>query len=116
MLSYALLLMPGLVAGRRVFVLDWGPVRELTRESQAAIFDLLRERVTILILRGLPTKAPHAVGTVAIVDNQRVLGLGEASWYAGLDRDHQLLEAFRALAETASAELDDDLDDEAASD
>lgn len=114
MLSYALQLLPGLAADRRLFILDWVPLRRMSRESQAAVLELLRDRVTILVLAGLPGKVPWAAGGIAVVDDQRALGVGESDWYADLDPDHPLLERFRSRADGPADELDDELDDETA--
>ena len=110
--SYLGFLMPGLLSGRRLFVLDWGALAALSAEDTAAIFAQLKDRVTILVSVRIPRSLPVAADGVAIMGERRLLGLGDADWLRGLDREHELLRVFRDQVGQAGEAADDEPEDD----
>ncbi len=85
---YALRLTPGVRSSRQYFVLDWKPLARMGSEARQAVFELLSDRIVMLVSTGAPADLLSQSSPVIVLDESTISGIGDAQWFKRVVRDH----------------------------
>ena len=109
---YALCLVPGVRSSRRYFVLDWKPLARMGSEARQAVFELLSDRIVMLVSMGAPADLISQASLVVVLDESTISGIGDAQWFGALGDESQRQSQLVGLASGLVEEEDvDDLEE-----
>lgn len=86
---YALCLVPGVRSSRQYFVLDWKPLARMGSEARQAVFQLLSDRIVMLVSIGAPVDLLSQASLVVVLDESTISGIGDAQWFGALEDESQ---------------------------
>lgn len=111
-LRYAMRLVPGVLAGAHVAILNWDGLEAIDEPLQRRILAALGDQVVLLVSRDPAAPAPGFLNRFMVVDSDGIRGIGDSAWYNGLDRE-ALRESLAPDSEEAwrRSRDPDDLDD-----
>ncbi len=85
---YALCLAPGVRSSRQYFVLDWRPLGRMDSEARQAVFEVLSDRIVMLVSKRTPADLFSQGSLVVVLDESKISGIGGVEWFNRVVRDY----------------------------
>ena len=106
---YALCLVPGVRSSRQYFVLDWKPLVRMGSEARQAVFELLSDRVVMLVSMGAPADLLSQASLVVLLEESTISGIGDAQWFGALEDESE--RQLQLVGTASGLDQEEDVDD-----